>query len=408
MIKFCKKCLYSSLHPLGITFDKNEICSGCLIHEEKNQLDWKYRLNKLKKIVKNYKSKKSNYDCVVSIDNPDSYYILHVVKNILKLNPLTVSYNKYFNTEIGIKNQANLRIKFDTDVLFKNVNIESVKKITRYTFQNYGNIYWPILAGTSVFPVEIAVKYKIPLIIWGAHQGIEQVGMFSHTHEVEMSRRHRFEHDLFSVGPRSLAAFDNILSEDDIKNYTYPDDEIINKIGVRGIYLSNYIRWDPSAQHRLMIKLYGFQSAKLSRTFDTYDHIGCYNYMNLHDYLKYLKHGYSKVTDHACREIRHKRIKRDHAIKIVNYYQHKSVNYLNLFSKWISMSLESIKYIAQKHKNSKIIKNYKNFYKNELKFNKTSKIKKKTNIFITKNFRITSSINLNKKNEYIIFGKGYD
>ena len=49
-------------------------------------------------------------------------------------------------------------------------------------------MYWHSLAGSTVFPVQISVKYKIPLIIWGAHQGLEQVGMFSHYDDVEMTR----------------------------------------------------------------------------------------------------------------------------------------------------------------------------------------------------------------------------
>ena len=43
-------------------------------------------------------------------------------KNKLNLNPLVVTYNKYFNTPIGIKNLANLRTKFDVDVLIQNIN----------------------------------------------------------------------------------------------------------------------------------------------------------------------------------------------------------------------------------------------------------------------------------------------
>ena len=83
-IQICKSCLYSSSHPLGITFNEKGICSGCQIHEEKNQLNWDLRLKKLKKLVKNYKSKKNNYDCVVPISGAnDSYFIMHVVKNIL-------------------------------------------------------------------------------------------------------------------------------------------------------------------------------------------------------------------------------------------------------------------------------------------------------------------------------------
>ena len=53
---FCKRCLYTNQHPLGITIDKEGICSGCRIHEEKDYLDWDSRLDLLKSIVKPYKS----------------------------------------------------------------------------------------------------------------------------------------------------------------------------------------------------------------------------------------------------------------------------------------------------------------------------------------------------------------
>ena len=118
-LKFCTRCLYSNKHPFGITFDERGICSGCKIHEEKDNLDWKYRLQKILKIIDPYRSKtRKNYDCIVPVTGAnDSYYIVHLVKNILKLNPLLVSYNKYFNTPLGIKNLANLRIKFDSDII---------------------------------------------------------------------------------------------------------------------------------------------------------------------------------------------------------------------------------------------------------------------------------------------------
>ena len=120
-----------------------------------------------------------------------------------------------------IKNLANLRIKFDRDILYQNVNPLSVKKITKYTFSEYGNIYWPILAGQSVYPVQVAVNYNIPLIIWGAHQGVEQVGMFSHDHEIEMTRRYRCDHDLFSIEAEDLLKISNNLNEEDIFQYIF-------------------------------------------------------------------------------------------------------------------------------------------------------------------------------------------
>ena len=50
-MKYCNRCLYPANHPLNITFDKEGVCSGCRVHEEKDTLDWTKRFEKLKKIV---------------------------------------------------------------------------------------------------------------------------------------------------------------------------------------------------------------------------------------------------------------------------------------------------------------------------------------------------------------------
>lgn len=413
-IKFCTKCLYSNKHPFGITFDNSGICSGCQIHEEKNELDWRYRLDKIKKIIKPYISKnRKNYDCIVPVTGGnDSFFIVHLVKNILKLNPLLVCYNKYFNTPIGIRNIANLRTKFDADILYKNINMHSVKKITRFTLLEHQSIYWPILAGHTVFPLEIAQKYKIPLIIWGAHQGIEQVGMFSHKNEVEMSRRHRENHDLFNVEADDLIRLDNDITEEDVYQFRYPSDKTINEIGIRGIYLSNYFRWDPTEQHKKMVKDYDYKCKSLPRTFDTYDHVDCYNYINLHDYLKLSKRGYSKITDHVCREIRHNRLSRDEGINLIQLYEQKPIENLNMFCEWLDIEEKSLCLVLNRSKNPEY---WEETDINKFKFRGLSthfeiknnidikKLNKKIKINFLKNF------NENKKTlkkAYIYFGKG--
>ena len=38
-VTFCRQCLYGDSHPLGLTINEDGLCSGCIIHEEKNYLE---------------------------------------------------------------------------------------------------------------------------------------------------------------------------------------------------------------------------------------------------------------------------------------------------------------------------------------------------------------------------------
>lgn len=353
-LRFCSRCLYADSHPLGLVIDDQGICSGCRIHEEKDSLDWDARWAKLERLVEPYRSSSgSNYDCIVPVSgSADSYFIVHLVKERLGLNPLLVTYNKYFNTPLGIRNLVNLRIAYNCDILQQNVNPTSVRKITRSTLRRFGSIYWPILAGQTVFPVQTAVRYQVPLIIWGAHQGLEQVGMFSHEHEVEMTRRYRKDHDLMGYEADDLLSVVDPLRERDIWQYRYPDDDALNRTGVRGIYLGNYVRWDPKAQHESMIEMHGYKSARFHRTFDTYDYVDCWNYMDLHDTLKLHKHGYSKITDHVTREIRFGRLTREQGLHLVQQHEQRATEYSDLFCEWLGLTQRGLQFMLDQHRNS--------------------------------------------------------
>ena len=175
--------------------------------------------------------------------------------------------------------------------------------------------------------------------------------MFSHENEVEMTRKYRKEHDLMGFEAEDLISeFDNI-NEQDIVQYKYPDDKEIERIGVRGIYLNNYIRWDSKTQHEEMIKLYDYETSIQTRTFDTYNDVDCFNYSDVHDYIKYIKHGYGKVTDHACREIRLRRMTREQGIEIVRKYINKKYINLELFLNWIGITENSFHFLIDQHRN---------------------------------------------------------
>ena len=171
-MKYCLECLYPVSHPLGITIDDIGVCSGCIIHREKFEIDWKMKEEELKELLNQYKnSSNNNWDCIIPVSGGrDSHYIVDQIKNKYGLNPLLVTYNKHYNSQTGNRNIAYLKTIFDCDHLMFTVNPEIVKKLTGYTFKTFGSIYWHCIAGEMNFPVRIAVNFKIPLIIWGVHQ----------------------------------------------------------------------------------------------------------------------------------------------------------------------------------------------------------------------------------------------
>jgi N-acetyl sugar amidotransferase len=412
-MRYCTRCLYPENHPLNIVFNEDGVCSGCIVHEEKDELDWDERLTKLKSILTIYKNtSENNYDCIIPVSGArDSFFIVHTVKNILGMNPLLVTYNKHYNTDAGVRNLAKLRMEFDCDIMTLTVNPEAVKKITRASIRKMGSIYWHCLAGQTVYPVQVAVKFKIPLIIWGAHQGVDQVGMFSHLDEVEMTRKYRKEHDLMGIEAEDfIGEFDGI-TEQDIVQYKYPDDKEIERIGVRGIYLNNYIRWDTKAQHEEMIRLYNYESLEQTRTFDTYNDVDCYNYSDIHDYIKFLKHGYGKVTDHASREIRLRRMTREQGLEMVRNYAFKAPENLDQFLEWIGISLNSFNYLMDQHRNKKMWSRNDNwewelndkYLLSENKYiNRLEQFEEFSKFINTDTYESTD-----RKNEYILIGKGY-
>ena len=169
MVIECSKCLYTSEHPLGITFNEEGLCSGCQIHKEKDILDWESRLEDLKKLVKPYKSKEAKYDCIVPVCGArDSYFILDIVVNELKLKPLVVSYNKMFNTNIGIKNLSILRLKFDVDFQQKNVS----PKIIIKNYKKISSLFWQYVLALSCrrkcFSSSNSSHDENSINIWGA------------------------------------------------------------------------------------------------------------------------------------------------------------------------------------------------------------------------------------------------
>lgn len=339
-MKYCNRCLYPENHPLNITFDERGVCSGCLVHEEKYEIDWDKKAEELEGLLSQYRCRPgTSYDCIIPVSGTgDDFFVVDIIKNRYGMNPLLVTYNTHFSTKVGVRNLARLITELDCDHLMSTVGPDTVKEITRITLKKIGDMYWHVLAGSQTFPVQVATKLDIPLIIWGVNGWLDQVGMFSHLDQVEMTKKVRKEHALRCMDAEDLVGESGRISQKDLQAFTYPSDEQLEKSRVRGLYLGNYIFWDSQNQIEMMIDRYGYETSEQERTYNTYESIYCWNNASVHDYIKFLKYGYGKVTDHASRDIRLKRRSREEGADLVAQYQNIKPAALSKFLEWIDMS----------------------------------------------------------------------
>jgi N-acetyl sugar amidotransferase len=346
MYKECNQCLYDTKHPFGLSVYK-EGCSGCDTHREKYEIDWNKKRDNLATIINETKRKTRGYDCVVPVvGDAEDYFVVSKVLE-LGLSPLIVSVNDYFKNDIGWHNIHQLITHFDVDSIMFNPDIRVYKDLVRTSLRKFEHILLPFLTLHTSFPIHIAKERGVPLVIWGQNQAVEQVGKFSHYDSVEMSEWSRKEHDLFRMDIDRLIGNGAQVSCRDLNYYKYPEISSLYNKGVRGIYLSNYFKWDPLKQNHSVLK-HGFTPQYNSSSFDIYERAGSSVYYNFHDLLKYKRVGYRKIRDHLTREIRHGRVTRGHA-RTLEYQYNKSKVDVKKFLKWLGSTKSGADWFIMHH-----------------------------------------------------------
>lgn len=331
-MRYCKRCVYPENAKPFIYFDEEGICSGCRAFEARtnavSKIDWEARREALKTLLSEYaeaQRKKGNpYDCIIPVSGgKDSHYQVWFVRK-LGFRPLLVSYNHGFNTALGIRNLANLIDRTDSALVRYTTPPGSAIRLAKFMLRRVGDVTWHYHAGIMTFPVQTAVQYDVPLIVWGEEGFSELVGMHNFDDQVEFTKKKRQEHSMRGIEPEDLLNDPTCpLTPYDLSPFVYPKDEIIDRVGVRGIYLSNYLPWDARTQTEFVIKEMGFESAQeRDRTFNIYAKTDCMFANGLHDLLKYMKFGYGRATDDASNEIRHGRMTRAEGVRMVKKYDH--------------------------------------------------------------------------------------
>jgi N-acetyl sugar amidotransferase len=360
-IKYCSKCLFPETKP-DLFFDEEGICSACIAAEEKNKgIDWLQREKEFYEIINYYKRPKSEigYDCLIPVSGgKDSTYQAYFMKEKCGMNPLCVCFETTAVTELGQKNLDNLS-KMGLDVIHFKKNSEVYKKMVVESFKRVGDEMWPNHIGIFTIPVVFAVKFNIPLIIWGENSQQEYGGPNLDSVKNRILNRKWLEEFGGLLGNRIQDMIGvNGITEKELTPYFYPSDEEIERVGITGIFLGSYFFWDARKQLEIIEK-YGFSVKEDGPTEGTYT-----NYENLdeklvglHDYLKYVKYGFGRATDHVCIDIRNGRLTREQGIELVKKYDGKYPNYgVSEFIKYSGLSKREVDFIIDSYTNPLIFK----------------------------------------------------
>ena len=352
-MKFCTICLYPDTKP-GLHFDENGVCFACKWHELKNTIDWNSRKKELEKILDKYKNKDGNsYDCIIPISGgKDSHYLAYVIIKEFGLKPLLVNFHPLDQTAIGRENLENLK-SLGADCEEKKM----YKKLAKFGLVELGDYQWPEHLGIFTIPYKIAAQYKIPLLIWAETPneygvGDNYDGMYINDRKFQEKFQGFF---LDKIKPEDMVKYN--FEKRDLLHYFFPSQKETDDIGITGIFLGSYLKWDIFKQMDI-VKSVGFKEDKITKegTYDSWENLDV-KYTVFHDYFKFLKFGFGRTTDHVSIEIRYGRMTRDEGLKRIKEFEGKiPTQYLDEFLTESELTKEEFLDICEKFTNKELFK----------------------------------------------------
>jgi len=306
----------------GVTFNSEGVCSACQAYENRKNVDYNKRFEELKELCNKYRGMNgpNGYDCMIAVSGgKDSHYQVHVMKEIMGMNPLLVTVEDNFPmTQAGIHNLKNISEEFGCDIISMKPNISAQKKIMKHTFEKYGKPTYFIDRYIYTYPLHMSIKFNTPLLVYGENVGYEYGG--SNAVETYSAKEQIYN------GVGSGISMEELLVEGitmkELNFFEPPSQEEIEKLDP--IYLSYFVEWN-SYKNYLFAKSRGFHDLthEWTRThhIEQFDQIDSRAYL-VHSWLKYPKFGHASATDYAARFVRYGLMTREEAFELVKKHDH--------------------------------------------------------------------------------------
>jgi N-acetyl sugar amidotransferase len=311
---YCKECLMPTTRPEQVFVDG--VCDACHSAKDKHEgIDWAARETEFREILDRYRGDGTKYDCIIPVSGgKDSFYQAITMRDKYGMTPLCVTHTPCELTEVGAKYLTFLRDQ-GFDLVQISGNRKTYRELVRIGFFKLGDCCWPEHIGIFTVPARVAVNYNIPRLIWGENSQFEYGGPATHKENNFLDRNWLEQFQM--SGHRLSDVVHDGIDLNDIKTLHYPSDEDIRRVGVTGLFLGYFEKWDSKRNTDLCLSL-GWNKkpdGPVEGAYNDIENLDCKWIGGLHDYMKFIKYGYGRATDQLCIEIRAGRMTRNEAIE---------------------------------------------------------------------------------------------
>jgi hypothetical protein len=172
---------------------------------------------------------------------------------------------------------------------------------------------------------------------------------------VEWTYRNRLEHYCRGFEWNYMLGREGLTAQDMVA-YQYPSDQEIFDLDLRGIHLSNYVYWEANEHGKMVQEKYDFEVADepFDRTYRTMSNLDDMHENGVHDYMKFVKLGYGRCTDHASKDVRANLLSRGQAVDLVRKHDHVKPRDLARWLEYTGMSEEEFDAIADTFRDPRV------------------------------------------------------
>ena len=320
-VKFCKKCTVSNQRP-RIIFDEEGVCSACRYAEYKNtKIDWEKREQELITLLDRFRRNDGTYDVIVPCSGgKDASYIAHELKHKYGMNPLTCTWAAHLYTDIGWQNLHNMPRVGDLANILGTPPGKTHRKLTKLSFEILGDPFQPFIYGQTNFPMQTALHYQIPLVMYGENGEVEYGGDMKNAFKPTRDYRTDHKKHYFSgLGPEDLTKYG--IDDKDLVPYMAPPNEALEKLGLELHFYGYYKKWTPQENYYYCVENTGFRANPV-RSEGTYSKYASLDDKTdgFHYYLGFIKFGIGRCTSDSAHEIRDGHISREEGMALVRKF----------------------------------------------------------------------------------------